>query len=406
MTTQNKSYLVGRQPILDRHENLFAYELLFRATAGSEANVDNPFRATAHVIMNTLSSFGITDMLGGRKGFINIDLEMLMGDTLELLPKDQIVIELLESIEPTPEVVERCRCLKEEGFLLALDDHEYHPRFIELYAIVDLVKIDLLQTPLEQLPVMVERLKGHPFKILAEKVESRDVFENCLKLGFEYFQGYYFAKPAIMEKKKMSEDVVTLLKLLRLLSENANILDIELAFRSSPSMTYKMLLLVNSVAYSPLEKIHSIRHAISMVGLQQIRRWVQLALFASDGDDGFETPLVDMAAVRAGFMEQLANVHPSLKKNGEAPEQAFMTGILSLLERMFDVAVEDIIASLNLSSDLTDALLFRRGHYGEILRVAEHLEELEFKAASDELTAMGISLDAVFGLQVKAFNWK
>ena len=407
MNEREDNYIVGRQPILDRNEQIYAYELLFRATAGdATAEVLDASQATAHVILTTLSAFGITDMLGEHKGFINLDYELLMGDAVEILPKEQIVIELLETIEPTPKVIERCRDLKEQGFSLALDDHEYHPRFEELYGIVDLVKVDLLLTPLEQLPDMLQRFKPYPFKLLAEKVETREAFDACRDLGFDYFQGYYFAKPSIMQKKRMNENMATLLKLLRLLADDTDLGEVELTFRGSPSLTYKLLLLVNSVALGARQKIQSVRHALSMTGILQIKRWVQLVLFAADNEDSIENPLVDMAAVRAGFMEQLARAHPVLRYDREAPERAYMTGILSLLERIFDLSIEDVIVSLNLSEELIEALLERKGTYGRLLRAVEHIEELEFPAAAEELAAMGIPLDEMIDLQVKAFNWR
>jgi len=404
---RENSYIVGRQPILDRNEQLYAYELLFRAAASdTEAGVLDASQATAHVILTTLSAFGIGDMLGEHKGFINLDYELLMGDAVEILPKGQIVIELLETIEPTPEVIERCRELKEQGFCLALDDHEYHPRFEELYGIVDLVKVDLLLTPLERLPAMVERFRPYPFKLLAEKVESREVFDACRDLGFNYFQGYYFAKPSIMQKKRMNENMATLLKLLRLLADDTDLEEVELTFRGSPSLTYKLLLLVNSVAFGARQRIQSVRHALSMAGIRQIKRWVQLVLFAADNEDSIENPLVDMAAVRAAFMEQLARLHPVLRHDREAPERAYMAGILSLMERIFDLSIEEIIVSLNLSEELSEALLERKGFYGQLLRAVERIEELEFSAATNELVAMGIPLDGMIDLQVRAFRWR
>jgi EAL and modified HD-GYP domain-containing signal transduction protein len=406
MPRHGERCFIGRQPILDRNGRLFAYELLFRKGVRNEAVVDNPSRATASVIIDTVSSFGINDMLGGRKGFVNVDFDMLMSDAVELLPRSQTVIELLETIEPTAEVVDRCRDLKEQGFSLALDDHEYHPRFEELYGIVDLVKVDLIVTPLEQLPAMLQQFKPYPFKLLAEKVETRSAFDACRDLGFDFFQGYYFAKPSIMQKKRMNENMATLLKLLRLLADDTDLEEVELTFKGSPSLTYKLLLLVNSVAFGARERIQSVRHALSMAGIQQIKRWVQLVLFAADNEDSIENPLVDMAAVRAGFMEQLARVHPVLRRDREAPERAYMTGILSLMERIFDLSIQEIIVNLNLTEELIEALLERKGVYGRLLRAVERIEALEFPAAAEELAAMGIPMNEILDLQVRAFNWR
>lgn len=398
--------IIGRQPILDRNEHLYGYELLFRSTDVNEANIQDSGRATANVIVNTLASFGIRELLDGHKGFINVDLEMLMYEGLELLPHEHIVIELLESIESSPAVIHRCLALKEAGFRFALDDHRYSPDFAELYAVVDIVKIDLLQTPLETLPEIIELLRPYPCKLLAEKVESVEMFKACHSLGFDYFQGYYFARPDILKKKKMDEDATTLLKLLRLLAEDASIHEIEQAFRGSPSLTYKLMMLVNSVAFGNRQKIQGVRHAIAMTGRIQIKRWIQLALFAADGDDTFAHPLVDMAASRAGFMEQMAFVHPQLQFIDESPEHAFMTGILSLMENIYDITIEEIILNLNLNEDVATALLNHTGHYGSLLRVMEHIEHLDMSSASAELLAIGINPNAMPELQLRAFNWR
>jgi EAL and modified HD-GYP domain-containing signal transduction protein len=331
---------------------------------------------------------------------------MLMNDALELLPQEHIVIELLESIEPTPTMLGRCLALKEAGFFLALDDHQYHSDFADLYTIVDIVKIDLLQAPLESLPDLIEPLRQYPCKLLAEKVESIEQLEACRDLGFDYFQGYYFARPDILKRKKMDEGAMTLLKLLRLLAEDASTEIIERTFKESPSLTYKLLMLVNSVAFGNRFNIEGVRHAIAMTGRQQIKRWIQLALFAADGDDTFDHPLFDMASSRAGLMEQLAIVHPILQHDKASPEKAFMTGILSLMTRIYDITVEDITSNLNLNAEVASALLDHTGHYGRLLRVMESLENLEMWSASEELMAIGINPNTLPEIQLRSFNWR
>lgn len=402
----NENCIIGRQPILDRSERIYGYELLFRSTDVNEADILDAGRATANVIINTIASFGITELLGEHKGFINVDLDMLMDEVLELLPREHIVIELLESIEPSPALTERCLALKEAGFSLALDDHEYSPNFAELYAIVDIVKIDLLLTPLESLPEIIERLRPYPCKLLAEKVESNELFTACHALGFDYFQGYYFARPDILKKKKMDANAATLLKLMRLLAEDASIEDIEQAFRNSPTLAYKLLMIVNSVGFGNRNKIQGVRHAIAMTGRLQIKRWLQLALFAADGDDAFEHPLLDMAATRAGLMEQLALVHPNLLRDKESPERAFMTGILSLMEKIYHISIEELIVNLNLNEEVASALMDRTGYYGGLLRIMEFLEDLDMPSAAAELTTIGINPNSMLDLQMRAFNWR
>jgi len=402
----NENYLLGRQPILNRREELVAYELLFRSAGSLTASVEDASFATASVIINTLTGFGVNDILGNHKGFINLELELLMDDALQILPKEQIVIELLESLEVTPELVERCRYLKENGFTIALDDHEYSPVFHELYEIVDIIKVDLMLSPLTKLEEMVSRFKPYNLQLLAEKVETREEFNCCLDLGFDLFQGYYFAKPSVMEKKRMDDSGATLLKLMRLLGEDAEMAEIETTFRGNAGLTYKLLLLVNSVGIGTRDKIKTVRHAISILGRQQIKRWVQLALFASGDEQGVENPLVDMVAVRAGFMENLVHYHRTLKGYKDSAEKAYMTGILSVLEKVYSIPMTEVIQNLNLSDDVSDALTSREGELGKMLTIAELLEQMEFRHLSSYLEDIGVSFEDVLESQKKAYNWR
>ncbi len=403
----DNKYLIGRQPILDRQGLLFAYELLFRAASTENlADVKNASQATGNVILNTLSHFGTKQILGDHLGFINFEGEILMSDSLELLPRGTIVLELLETLEVSQELVERCKQLKEAGFILALDDHVYDPVYEELYQIIDIIKIDLMLTPVDTLAPIVAHYRKFPMKLLAEKVESREEFQQCLELGFDYFQGYYFARPSIMEKRKISEGGTALLKLMRQLSDDVGIEEIEKTFRNSPGLTYKLLLLVNSVAFTSLQKICSVRHAITMLGRSQMKRWVQLALFAADNDDVASNPLLDMAAVRGGLMEELTCNVPALRNVHDAQEQAFMTGILSLLEVLYDIPMQQVANELNLSEEVQLALLERGGIYGTLLTLVQALEQFDFEAADPLMEQLEIDHTTVMEAQLKAFNWQ
>lgn len=402
-----QKYLIGRQPILNRDEQVCAYELLFRSAQSlTTAVVNDASQATANVILNTLAGFGVQQILGKHRGFINMELDILLSDSLELLPKEMVVLELLETLEVTPQLIGRCRELQAAGFVLVLDDHEFSPIYDELYQLVEIVKVDLMATPVDGLEPVIERYRHYPFKLLAEKVETKQEFLKCLDLGFDYFQGYYFAKPAVIERKKIDEGGAALLRLMRQLMDDAEIEEIEKTFRSSPGLTYKLLLLVNSVSLVGLQKIQTVRHAISMLGRAQIKRWVQLALFTSDDSHALENPLVDLAAVRAGFMEQLAHNCPRLSGNQEAPDQAFMTGILSLLESIYAIPMDQIAHELNLPDEVRQALLDRSGIFGRFLALAEALEQADFDTAATLLGEMSIPYQMVMEAQVKAYGWQ
>jgi EAL and modified HD-GYP domain-containing signal transduction protein len=402
------SYLIGRQPILDRLERVCYYELLFRSSGSpGHAAVKNATYATSRVAFNALSCFNIEEILAGQRGFINVDAQMLMSDTIELLPAKSLGLELLESVTITPEVVSRCRELKALGYVLALDDHEYSRDYEELYrGVVDIVKIDLITTPLAEQYQIAEYFSSFPVRLLAEKVDTRHVYLRSRSMGFELFQGYFFARPSTLQKRRLEGAVQAFLKLMQLLSEDAELDEIELAVKQSPALTYKLLLLVNSVAVGRREKIRTVRHAITLVGIQHLKRWVQLAIFANEDSQDLDNPLMEMAAVRAAFLERLAHLHPGTRGLPHAEEEAFMVGTLSLLVDTFGFSCEELVTSLNLSDEIRNALLQRAGGLGELLTIAEMIEALELDRAAERLEKAGVLLDDVLECQKKAYSWR
>ncbi len=404
------NHLMGRQPILNGLEEIVAYELLFRSPqALSSAVFDSSRRATSRVIVDMLSSFGIHEVLGEQRGYINVDAEMLLSDTVELLPSDLIGLELLEDLEVTPAVVDRCRQLKKAGYQLALDDHRYAPQFEPLYdGLIDIVKLDLVATPLEQLYQEVERFQRYPVQLLAEKVDSRHVYLRSRRMGFQLFQGYFFARPTVMQKARMANATGTFFQLMQQLSQDDEIATIEETFKQDPNLTYKLLLLVNSVAFASREKIRTVRHAITIVGLQHLRRWVQLAIFAEEGGQGLNSPLMEMAAVRAAFMEELARLKLANSKlvRYVHPDESFMVGTLSMLKDIYDISMQEMMANLNLSDDIQDALVNRGGDLGTLLCLTEMMERLELEEAADCLNRLGVPPDQVMECQKKAYAWR
>jgi len=401
---------MGRQPILNGLEQVVGYELLFRSPQSiSSAAILDSAKATSSVILDVLSHFGIREILGGYRGFINVDADMLMNEALELLPAEMIGLELLESIIVTPGIIDRCRKLKAKGFVLALDDHRYSLAYEELYdGVIDIVKLDLLATSMDELCQDVEQLRRYPVKLLAEKVDSRHVYLRCRRMGLELFQGYFFARPSLMQKSRMENSSGTFFNLMQQLSNDADIDEIEQTFKQSPALTYKLLLLVNSVSFSTREKIRTVRHAITQIGMDNLNRWVQLALFADDGGQGLNSAILDMAAVRAAFMEELSRVKPHSPRllRHAQPEQAFMVGTLSMLKDIYDVELKDIVARLNLTDEIQDALIFRGGDLGTLLCLAEMMESLALDEAAESLEKLGITLDTVIACQKKAYNWR
>ena len=406
MGTTHEKFFLGRQPILDRNQEIIGYELLFRAAERNVAEFESYSQASASVITSALASFGIDEVLGGKFGFINVHLGLLLSEMLEVLPIEQTVLELLEFIELDDQVLERCRELKEIGFKLALDDHEYSTKYNEIYDVVDIVKIDILQTGMEALPEIVQGLRRTPVKILAEKVETVEQFDICYRMGFDLFQGYFFERPVVLNKRRIDVSGMAMLKLLQQLTMDASLNEIEQTFKENPSLSYNLLRLVNSVAMGMREKIKTLRHAILMLGTEHLRRWTQLSLFAGNDSRGLNNPLLEMAAVRGRLMEILVKQRNGSVVNDEQSEAAFMTGILSLLEVLFETPMSEIISKLNLTDDVSNALLYRNGPLGSMLTLAEKLEVTDFDAVTPLLSECRVSLDQLLTAQLEAFNWR
>ena len=406
MGTTHEKFFLGRQPILDRNQEIIGYELLFRAAERNVAEFESYSQASASVITSALASFGIDEVLGGKFGFINVHLGLLLSEMLEVLPIEQTVLELLEFIELDDQVLERCRELKEIGFKLALDDHEYSTKYTEIYNVVDIVKIDILQTGMEALPEIVQGLRRTPVKILAEKVETVEQFDICYRMGFDLFQGYFFERPVVLNKRRIDVSGMAMLKLLQQLTMDASLNEIEQTFKENPSLSYNLLRLVNSVAMGMREKIKTLRHAILMLGTEHLRRWTQLSLFAGNDSRGLNNPMLEMAAVRGRLMEILVKQRNGSVVNDEQSEAAFMTGILSLLEVLFETPMSEIISKLNLTDDVSNALLYRNGPLGSMLTLAEKLEVTDFDAVTPLLSECRVSLDQLLTAQLEAFNWR
>lgn len=405
MSDAGMNVFLGRQPILDRRRNIVGYELLFRAADTDHADIENYSNVDSFVISHVLSNFGFGEVLGRHLGFINVTENLLMSDSLEILPAGKVVIEVLETVRPGESSLRRCRELKELGFTLALDDNRYRPDYEPFYDIVDIVKIDILQLSPEELSETIALLGGRPLRLLAEKVETMEQYNACLELGFDLFQGYYFARPAVLNRKKVDVSGVSLLRLLGLVCRDAEIAEIEAAVKQNPNLSYNLLRLVNSVVIGMKERIRTLRHALTVLGMRQLKRWIQLALFASDRKDGTGNPLLETAAARGRLMELLAMKRAGGLPGRDCSDTAFMTGVLSLVDVLLEMPMEEIAEQLNLSEEVRQALLHRDGHLGRLLLLAEKLEGLDFSAVEAILAGFDCELGTLLDAQLEAISW-
>jgi c-di-GMP-related signal transduction protein len=397
---------LGRQPILDRDQRLHAYELLFRSNgSGNAADITDGVAATATVIANAFSELGVEAALGNCRGFINVDEEFLFSDMLELLPRQSVVLEILETVPPSVAVLERCRALKAAGFTLALDDVvQLAPEYTELLALVEIVKVDIQPLSRVELMQLAIKLKPSGKILLAEKVDSREQMEQCMKLGFSLFQGYYFAKPTIIAGRKLDHSQLSLMKLMGLLLSDADTAEIEKALKPEPGLTMNLLRMTNSVGSGTAETITSLNHAIAVLGRRQLQRWLQLLLFASRSQIATASPLLQLAATRGRLMELLANeMEPA---NPGFADKAFMVGIMSLMPVLVGQPIREIVAPLGLGSDVKDALCDGQGPLATLLKLAECSENGDLDRLAECFTqSAAIGPKALNRAQTGALQW-
>ncbi|MBP9560416.1 MAG: EAL domain-containing protein [Syntrophorhabdaceae bacterium] len=389
---------VGRQPILNKKGSIFGFELLFRKGHAASADVIDGTKATATVIIHSLNDLGLNNLIGKKKGFINVNAEILSSGYLELLPRENIVLELLEDIEINNNVIEMCKALKSKGFVFALDDFIYRESIEPLIGIADIVKVDLMLGKKDGLTETVKALRRYPVQLLAEKVETKEEFEFCRDLGFELFQGYFFEKPSIVEGSAASPSQLLLLEIFNELSRERDIDVIDRLFKKSPELDIKLLNFINSAAFYIRQKINSIRHAILILGYRNLQKWVSLLLFAKTGVDIKSNPLLERAAIRGLMMEGLAY---RITKNRNEGDTAFITGIISISDAMLHMSIEEIIEKLNLSEEIGNALLKREGLLGDLLSLTEILERNEISNAISLAEKYNITPEELFQLETK-----
>lgn len=365
---------LGRQPILDRDGALAAFELLFRNSSENRAFVTDDQEATAHVLVRTIGDVGIAAALGQHMGYVNISRDMLMSEVILLIPPHRFVLEILETVPLDAEALARCAKLRQYGYKLALDDVSViSERFRDAIPITDIIKIDFLQCDRDSMLEIVGLAKKHRKLLLAEKVETDVDYRLALQLGFDLFQGYYFAKPQVLTSRRASSSRQALLRLLGLLAKEPTLAELEGELKLSPNLVVQVLRLINSSAFGISRPISSLRQAIIAIGTRQIARWAQLLFFADGRNLSLQSdPLVQLAGTRARLMELVAmHLRPGDDKLADA---SFITGIFSLVHIVFGATVEEIVDMLRLSPAIRSAILDEGGELGAMLALAKASE--------------------------------
>jgi EAL and modified HD-GYP domain-containing signal transduction protein len=406
-STLSDEFYLARQPILGRDQKLVAFELLFRAAPEHEDAQLTDYAAATAAVISHASQLGMHQVVGEQVAFVNVDEVVLMSDFVRFLPPDKVILEILETVRPTPQVLGRVRELKELGFRFALDDVIGHSEQIgKLMSLVDVIKIDLQGVERDELAGLVHAVRGPHQKLLAEKVETVEEFQLCLELGFEYFQGYYFARPAILSGKKITPSELVLLRLLDLIHSEADNDVIEAAVKRDALLSLNLLRLVNGyLTGTGAARVISISQALAQLGRSQLQRWVQILLYSGpEGNVELNSPLLQLATTRGRLLELMTlTLRPG---DVAGANTAFTVGIMSLMDALFDVPMRAILDKVEISKDVRTALLERGGDYGAMLNVAEALERTEpGRDMAAALAHLGLSVKQVREIELAAFGW-
>ena len=393
---------IGRQPILNSEQKLIAYELLFRSSAqAGSAGVTDDVQATSRLLINTFNNFGVERVLGNKKAFINVSAGLLESDVLELLPADKVVLEILEGVEPTADVVARCQALKTKGYQFALDDFTYRREYEPLLGVASFVKFDLRTLGPARVGEQLALLRGRGLSFLAEKVETRAEFNACRTLLINHYQGYYFAKPETLSMKRLDPSSQMLLQLFGLVTSGADPEAIETGFRQDVALSYNLLRYMNSVGFGLLHKVETIRHALVILGNVKLARWLTLLLFSSSKSNPAPHALFRTALVRARLAELLGQA----RLRSTDHDYLFMCGMFSLLDAMLDAPLADSINNLNLPQAVSAALLQGDGPYAPYLALSRACEDGEPAGLRTLASSLGLNLTEVTRLQMEAMVW-
>lgn len=374
-----QDYFIARQPIYDTHQRVRGYELLARSNARDNSNSLPGERATASVLVNAFTEIGLDGLVGEHPAWINLTRDFVGNDLLAGLPRRRIVLELLEDIEVDGPLLNQVQRLKAAGSRIALDDFFYRPELEPLVNLADVVKVDIRPMSWGDVREHAERLRDHGTTLLAEKVESPEEFATCQEMGFHLFQGFFFCRPKLIQGRRMPANRAVVLELLSALEDpDTSVQDLERIIRNDVALSYRLLRYLNSAAFMLRQRIESVRRAIVMLGLERIRHWARILALSHVDDKPSE--LLRFALIRARMCE-LQALHKGYE---EEVDTYFTAGLFSTLDALLDMTLDEIVASLPLSTRMAAALLRHEGKLGRTLACAIDYERAEWDRLEEQ----------------------
>ena len=386
--------IIGRQQIFDRKLNIYAYELLFRGTDFDLAFKEAATQATNQVITDTILEIGLNTIVGPHKAFINFTTQNILDKTPLHLPKDRIVIEVLENVEIDSRIVGNLKELSKLGYIIALDDFVFSDEWMPLVEFADIIKLDILEMGESKTRELIKRLKPYNVQLLAEKVENYAEYQYLVELGCDYFQGFFFNKPNIVSGKRLSVNQSAAIQLLNTVNNpDVEFEDLTKIISLDVGLSYKLLHYINSAFFSLPNKISSISHAISYLGLKEIKRWINILTLASLSNK--PEAVMQNALIRGKMCEELANL------SGDKSDNFFLIGILSNLDTLLDIPLEEALSHLPLADDIVSAILHQQGLGGEALKCVMSYEHWDISSISFK----NIDQSIIGYTYIKSISW-
>jgi len=397
---------LARQPIFDQTDHVVGYELLYRRTALDTAALppDDPgaSRMSTDTIAGTFIGMGLDRVTGGRRAFVNIDRWMLLDGSVRVLDPNHVVLEVLESVPCDSETLAACKALVDDGYVLALDDFEYSEAYEPLLRLARIVKLDVLGKSEAELAEKLKRLRPFGVRCLAERVESSAMRAMCARLGFDLYQGYYFARPETLSGRAIPVEQAQIIRLLNLLRDpNQSDAVLEEVFRRDLSLTLKLLRLVNSASTGHVG-VTSIGQGIRLLGRDALHRWMGLLLVSSMATRSpVHDELVQMAMIRARFCELITETFGQRRDGGAS----FVAGLFSLLDALMEVSMSELVTQLDLCPEIKQVLVAREGPYAPALRVVEAYESARWMDVFNTIDIGDAVLENLPDLYLRAVEW-
>lgn len=366
---------VGRQAIFDRNLEVFAYELLYR-DAGGQCNIVDGDQASSRTLLNAFMEVGLERITGPHRAFINLTRHFFVEMPALPFQHDQVVLEVLEDVEVDDALLKGIAEMSAQGFELAMDDYDFQPQLAPILPLVQYIKVEITGESLPLLSERMPRLRATGAKLLAEKVETAEQFEHLRDLGFDYFQGYFFARPNLVRSDRLGENASMVVQLLaRLNDPDVDMDEVVRLVSQDPGLSFKILRYINSAAVGLRSRIESIQRAVVLMGLQRIRAWA--SLFAMAGLNGRPAEILNTGLLRANLCEHLCR----LCGKGE-PDTAYTIGLLSVVDAMLSRPLEEVIDELPLPDTVKQAIVSLEGPYGQLLKTSIQLEKHDIPTAA------------------------